>query len=70
MPNEFERLNGRRCGLYVNKMMGEGDMICLDDLEVKRPALGIPGRYKDSVLGTRLVRNLQVGDPLDWSDLK
>ncbi len=69
-PNEFERLNGRRSGLYVNQMMKEGDMVHLDNLEVKRPALGIPERYREAVVGTRLVRNLQVGDPLDWSDLE
>lgn len=69
-PNEFERLNGRRCGLYTNKMMGKGDMIQLADLEVKRPALGIPERYRDAVVGTKLVRDLGVGDPLDWSDLE
>ena len=51
-------------------MMGKGDMVQLVDLEVKRPALGIPERYRDAVVGTKLVRDLGVGDPLDWSDLE
>lgn len=64
-----EREFGRREGLYAARDIAAGTALGADDIEVKRPAIGLRARHRDSVTGLRAVRDIAAGDALAWDDL-
>ncbi len=58
----------RRC-LYAKRDLSEGDILSEDDIDVLRPALGIPPKYKNTVIGKRVRKNIPAGDPIFWEDI-
>ena len=65
----LEKEIGRREGLYITRDISSGDTISADDIESKRPALGIRSRYKNSIIGSNIQRDLKKGSPIYWEDL-
>lgn len=66
---EKERRLGRRDGIYAAKQLKAGSKLLEEDIEIKRPAIGISGRYKDAIIGVRLDHDVSVGDPIEWDSL-
>ena len=58
----------RRC-LYAKKNMNRGQVITVADLDVLRPALGIPPKFKNMVIGRAVNKDIPAGDPIFWEDL-
>ena len=58
----------RRC-LYAKNDLKEGQTITADDIVVLRPALGIPPKFKNTVIGKKVNKNIPTGDPIFWEDL-
>ena len=58
----------RRC-LYAKNNLIKGQVITEDDIDVLRPALGIPPKYKSIVIGKRVNKNIPARDPIFWEDL-
>lgn len=57
----------RRC-LYAKKYIPAGKVIDVDDIDVLRPALGIPPKFKNLVIGKTSKINIEAGQPLFWEN--
>jgi len=64
-----ERELGRREGLYASKTIPEGTILDLDQLQVKRPAVGIRARHLSSVVGMKAKGSIAKDSPIRWNDL-
>ncbi len=58
----------RRC-LYAKKDIKKGQTITEGVIDVLRPALGIPPKFKDMIIGKVVNKDIQAGDPIFWEDL-
>jgi len=65
-----EREYGRRDGLYTAHEIPADAVLTAADIEVRRPAIGLRARYRDTVIGMRAVRAIAAGTPLYWDDLR
>lgn len=59
----------RRC-LYARNSLKKGQIISEEDIDVLRPALGILPKYKSIVIGKTCCEDIEVGQPLFWSNLR
>ena len=66
---ERERNEGRRLGLYAAADIEKGAPLNLDNVALKRPAVGIRSRYKEAVLGSNVKINIKKGNPIFWHDI-
>jgi sialic acid synthase SpsE len=64
-----ERETGRREGLYAARDIAKGTTVAAADIAVKRPALGLRSRYRDTAIGARAQRDIAAGEPLGWDDI-
>jgi sialic acid synthase SpsE len=64
-----EREFGRREGLYAARDIAAGETIAAADIEIKRPALGLRARYRDTAIGTQARRAISAGAPIAWDDI-
>jgi sialic acid synthase SpsE len=46
--------------------MGPGDIFTESALAIKSPGDGIPVRYRDIILGKRLLKGISEDTPLTW----
>ncbi|MCI8376140.1 MAG: flagellar biosynthesis protein FlgA [Lachnospiraceae bacterium] len=58
----------RRC-LYAKKGLKAGQVITEADIDVLRPALGIPPKYKEIIVGKIVSKDIAARDPIFWEDL-
>ncbi len=58
----------RRC-LYAKKDLKKGQIITEADLDVLRPALGIPPKFKQSIIGKTVNKDIPARDPIFWEDI-
>ena len=57
----------RRC-LYAKRNIPIGTVVKLDDIDVLRPALGIPPKFKNVIIGKTSKINIEAGQPLFWEN--
>ena len=57
----------RRC-LYAKNDLVKGRVIVEADIDVLRPALGIPPKFKSVIIGKTCNKNIKKGQPLFWED--
>lgn len=57
----------RRC-LYAKRNIPMGTTIQADDIDVLRPALGIPPKFKNVIIGKTSKINIEAGQPLFWEN--
>lgn len=58
----------RRC-LYAKRDLKQGQTLVPEDIDVLRPALGIPPKFKDTIIGKTVNKNIPTGDPIFWEDI-
>lgn len=58
----------RRC-LYAKHDLEKGHVITEEDIDVLRPALGIPPKYKSMIIGKKINKDIPARDPIFWEDL-
>jgi len=58
----------RRC-LYAKRDLKKGQIITEEDIDVLRPALGIPPKYKTIIIGKTVNKDIPARDPIFWEDL-
>ena len=58
----------RRC-LYAKNDMKKGQVIKAEDIDVLRPALGIPPKYKELIVGKTINKDIPARDPIFWEDI-
>lgn len=57
----------RRC-LYAKRDLKKGQVVTEDDIEVLRPALGIPPKYRKVIIGRICRTDVSAGQPLFWEN--
>lgn len=57
----------RRC-LYAKQDIHAGKVVDADDIDVLRPALGIPPKYKEIIIGKAAKIDIRRGQPLFWDN--
>lgn len=57
----------RRC-LYAKNNIEKGQIITENDIDVLRPALGIPPKFKSVIIGKSCKENIEKGQPLFWEN--
>lgn len=57
----------RRC-LYAKNSIQKGQIITGNDIDVLRPALGIPPKFKSVIIGKSCKENIEKGQPLFWEN--
>lgn len=57
----------RRC-LYAKNNLQKGQIITENDIDVLRPALGIPPKFKSVIVGKSCKENIEKGQPLFWEN--
>lgn len=57
----------RRC-LYAKNTLQKGQIITADDIDVLRPALGIPPKFKSVIIGKTCNEDIEKGQPLFWEN--
>ena len=58
----------RRC-LYAAKDIKAGQPLSEEDITVLRPALGIPPKFRKTIIGKKTNKDIKAGDPIYWEDL-
>ena len=58
----------RRC-LYAKRDLKKGQVITAEDLDVLRPALGIPPKFRETIIGKTVNKDIPARDPIFWEDL-
>ena len=58
----------RRC-LYAKRALKKGQVITEADIDVLRPALGIPPKFKQTIIGKTVNKDIPARDPIFWEDL-
>lgn len=69
VEEEAETVFVQRRGLYANRDIKKGTVLTNSDITVLRPALGILPKFKDTIVGKIVNKDLLAGDPLFWTDL-
>lgn len=59
----------RRC-LYAKHEIKEGQILKEEDIDVLRPALGIPPKFKHVIIGKTVNKTIPAKDPIFWEDIK
>lgn len=58
----------RRC-LYAKTYLKKGQIITEADIDVLRPALGIPPKFKNTIIGKTVKNDIPARDPIFWEDI-
>lgn len=58
----------RRC-LYAAREIKCGQSIKEEDVTVLRPALGIPPKFRKTIIGKVVKKDIKAGEPIFWDDL-
>ncbi len=63
--SELENRKFRR-SIYFIRDIKAGNFITINDIKRVRPAYGLPPKYFDKILGSKLIKNVEAGDPVNW----
>lgn len=68
VEEESETVFVQRRGLYAKKELKAGDILTEDAIDVLRPALGIPPKFKSVLTGKICKQDIAKGQPLFWDN--
>lgn len=68
-PEERQMAIVSRKSLILSRSLASGEIVTLDDLELRRPGTGIEAGFLSNLVGTRVRESLPEGHQLKWSDL-
>jgi sialic acid synthase SpsE len=66
LPCEKDARRHARRSLIAGRTFAEGEVIELEDIQIKRPGSGIEPRFLDLVAGSRTLRPIQEDEILQW----
>jgi sialic acid synthase SpsE len=66
VAEESETVIVQRRGLYAVRDIKVGETIALEDIDVLRPALGIPPKFRSVIAGKKAVKAIEKGMPIYW----
>jgi N,N'-diacetyllegionaminate synthase len=59
-----------RRSVTVDRDIKAGETIAAEDLVLMRPGNGILPKYIDQLVGKESIRDLSIGETLQWSDVR
>jgi sialic acid synthase SpsE len=68
VDEESETVYVQRRGLYAKRFIPAGKIIETEDIDVLRPALGIPPKFKSIIIGKTSRLDIESGMPLFWNN--
>lgn len=69
VEEESETVIVQRRGLTAARALAKGTLLKKSDIVELRPALGIPPKHKNDIVGKRVARALKIGSPIRWEDI-
>ncbi len=66
---QHEKENGRRLGIYASQTIEIDEEFTNKNIISKRPALGIPDRYKYKIIGTKSKIKISKNNPIQWENI-
>jgi len=71
-PNksEFEIMKVARRSLIATRDIRAGEIIKESDIAIKRPGTGIPPKFKEIVIGMKIINNIRQDEPFRWENFK
>ncbi len=71
-PNksEIEIMKVARRSLIATRDIRSGEIIKDSDITIKRPGVGIPPKFKEIVIGMKLVNDIRQDEPFRWENFK
>jgi N-acetylneuraminate synthase len=69
VAEESETVIVQRRSLYAKRDIKAGEMIRTGDIDVLRPALGIPPKFKNIVAGKKAAKDIEKGMPIYWDSI-
>ena len=69
VEEESETVIVQRRGLYAKRNIPEGKILEKEDIIELRPALGIPPKFRDVIIGRKSVCDIEEGNPIYWENL-
>lgn len=71
-PNksEIEIMKVARRSLIATRDIRAGEIIKESDITIKRPGTGIQPKFKDIVIGMKLINNIRQDEPFIWENFK
>ncbi|MDR0428169.1 MAG: N-acetylneuraminate synthase family protein [Dysgonamonadaceae bacterium] len=69
VEEERETVIVQRRSLYAKRDIKAGETIHSEDIDVLRPALGIPPQFKPVIVGKKAAKDIQKGLPVFWEDI-
>lgn len=70
VEEESETVYVQRRGLCAKRDIEEGAIIKPEDIDVLRPALGIPPKFEQKIAGKIANRKMIKGEPIFWEDIR
>jgi len=55
-----------RRSIYIARDLKAGDVLTRENLRCVRPAMGLPPKYYDMLLGRRVIQDVKKGTPMRW----
>jgi len=71
-PNksEIEIMKVARRSLIATRDIRAGEIIKESDIAIKRPGIGIPPKFKEIVIGMKLINDIRQDEPFRWENFK
>lgn len=70
VEEEAETVFVQRRGLCAKRKINEGTVINPEDIDVLRPALGIPPKFEKTIIGKIAANTILQGEPICWGDIR
>ncbi|MBP3416582.1 MAG: N-acetylneuraminate synthase family protein [Spirochaetaceae bacterium] len=69
VEEEKETVFVQRRGLCARNSISTNSILKATDIDVLRPALGIPPKFEHVIVGKRVNKNIEKGEPIYWDDI-
>ncbi|MBM3428940.1 MAG: flagellar biosynthesis protein FlgA [Bacteroidetes bacterium] len=69
VEEERETVYVQRRALYAARRISAGSPLQEEDVTVLRPALGIQPKFRKTILGKKVSKTIEAGEPIFWEDL-
>jgi N-acetylneuraminate synthase len=70
MPSEQNVRDVARKSIVARRNINKGEIICMDDLSIKRPGNGISPKFINMIIGSHTLENITKDQLVSWSQLK
>ena len=67
---ELETAQNLKRSLFFGRNMKSGDVVSLDDIEIKSPGIGLHPKFMDSILGRTIKSDIDADMPVSWDSFE